>query len=765
MTARAHDCGARAARPAPERRPPVSLIMPARNAEATIAPALESVFAQDYSGAVEVIVADGSDTPATGALVRRRFPGVRVVANPEGTISAGLNRALGAASHAIVARCDAHSVLPPGYLARAVATLERTGAANVGGRVNPVGTTRFGRAVALTTATALGAGDSRYRVDGREGPTDMVFPGLFRRDALDAAGGWDETLLANEDYELNWRLRARGETVWFDPAIAVDYRPRGSVGALARQYFAYGRWKRAVLARHPRSLRARQLAAPLLLAALAASAALAAVAALVPLPAPAPSVLAGAAAAPALGYVALLLGGAAAIGVRRRRPEAVLVPVAAATIHLAWAAGFFAGPGRRFAVPRHGATVEAGDAQVERVAAAHRAGRPKRAAVSAPAAGAATGPQTPASGRIALFVRTLGAGGVPTAMLAIAHGLAERGFAVDLLVFNQDAEVTRPVSGNVRLIDLGIRRLALGLPALAGYLKKERPLLLIAASPDAVLLALLAKRLLRPGVRTWARQDNFFSMQLAHAGRKTRMVLKLTGKLLPSADEVIAVSAGVARDLERRVPRVAGAVRVVHNPVPHDRIAASAAMPVDHPWFGDRDVPVVLSAGRLVGQKDFPTLIRAFAQVLESGPARLVILGSGRERDALAALARDLGVAHAVDLPGFVANPFPWMSRARVFAVSSIYEGLPMVLIEAMACGTPVVSTDCPHGPGEVLENGRWGRLVPVGDAGALARAILETLRNPAAPDALVGRSRAFSVEACIDRHIDLMACRARRRA
>ena len=183
--------------------------------------------------------------PRPGRSCGAASPGVRVVANPEGTISAGLNRGLGAATHAIVARCDAHSVLPPGYLARAVATLERTGAANVGGRVNPVGTTRFGRAVALTTATALGAGDSRYRVGGREGPTDMVFPGLFRRDALDAAGGWDETLLANEDYELNWRLRARGETVWFDPAIAVDYRPRGSVGALARQYFAYGRWKRA----------------------------------------------------------------------------------------------------------------------------------------------------------------------------------------------------------------------------------------------------------------------------------------------------------------------------------------------------------------------------------------------------------------------------------------------------------------------------------------------------------------------------------------
>ena len=342
--------------PGPDRdlQPPVSVIVPARNAEATLARALESALAQDYPGAVEVIVADGSDSPATRELVRRRFPEVRLVPNPEHEIAAGLNRALGASTHAIVARCDAHSALPPGYFARAVATLQRTGAANVGGRVNPVGATRFERAVALATATALGAGDARYRLGGPEGPADTVFPGVFRRDALDAAGGWDESLLRNEDYELNWRLRERGETVWFDPALAVDYRPRGSVRALARQYFDYGRWKRAVLARHPRSLRARQLAPPLLLAALAASGALAAVAGLAPLSAPVPWALAGAAAAAPLGYLGLLLAGAAAIGVRRRRPEAVLVPLVAATIHLAWAAGFLAGPPRpaRAAKPR-----------------------------------------------------------------------------------------------------------------------------------------------------------------------------------------------------------------------------------------------------------------------------------------------------------------------------------------------------------------------------------------------------------------------------
>ena len=214
--------------------PAVSVIVAARDAEATLPAALDSVLAQDYGGELEVIVADGSETSVTRDLVRCRFPRVRIVDNPAREIASGLNRALGAARHPIVARCDAGAVLPARYLARAVDTLLCTGAANVGGRVNPVGTTFFGRAVALATSSPLGAGDARYRIGGAEGSVDTVFPGVFRRDALDAAGGFDETLLA-------------------------------------------------------------------------------------------------------------LLLGSAVLGVGRRRPEAILVPVAAATIHLAWGAGFLVG--------------------------------------------------------------------------------------------------------------------------------------------------------------------------------------------------------------------------------------------------------------------------------------------------------------------------------------------------------------------------------------------------------------------------------------
>lgn len=315
--------------PAAAPPPGVSIIVPARDEALALPAALASALAQDYAGAVEVIVADGSADGATADLMRTRFPEVRLVANPDRHIAAGLNRAVRAASHRIVARCDARCVLPPDYVRTAVAALERTGAANVGGRQLAVGNTPFTRAVALAMASPLGAGDARYRLGGAPGPVDTVYLGVFRREALDAVGGFDESLLRNEDYELNWRLRERGATVWFEPALAVRYGPRASLRALARQYFAYGLWKRIVLGRHPRSWRWRQLAPPVLTLALAASGGLAAAG------------MAGAAAVLPAAYLLALAGTAAFEAVRRRSAPALLLAPVLSTMHLAWAAGFW----------------------------------------------------------------------------------------------------------------------------------------------------------------------------------------------------------------------------------------------------------------------------------------------------------------------------------------------------------------------------------------------------------------------------------------
>ena len=328
------------AAPLPE-LPGVSVLVPARDEAASLPEALRALAAQDYDGPMEVIVADGSDGPATAEAACAALPGVRVVANPARIAAAGVNRALAAARHPVAVRCDARCVLPPDYVRRAVAALGCTGAANVGGRLEPVGDTPFERAVALAMSSRLGSGGPRYRTGGAPGPVDTVPLGAFRREALEAAGGFDATLARNEDYELNWRLRAAGGTVWFEPALSVRYRPRGTVAALARQYFDYGRWKRVVLRRHPRSLRARQLAAPALVLALIASAALALLG--VGLRG-AEAVLAGAlpwaAAAVPLAWVGALACVAAARVLGGHGRAALAMPMALAVMHLAWGAGF-----------------------------------------------------------------------------------------------------------------------------------------------------------------------------------------------------------------------------------------------------------------------------------------------------------------------------------------------------------------------------------------------------------------------------------------
>ena len=307
--------------------PSVAIIVPARNAEETLPAALDSALSQDYSGPVEVIVADGSDTSAVAELIRKRYPAVRLVANPDRTLPTGVNRALRRTSSEIIVRCDAHTVLPPGYVQRAVETLERTGAANVGGRQRPIGTTPFERAVAVALTSRLGVGDACHRIGGAEGPVDTVYLGTYRRTSLDAVGGYDPNLVRSQDSELNWRLRQCGETVWFDPELVVTYRPRGSLRALAWQYYNNGRWKSVVLRRHPASLRVRQLAAPLLVLSLFIAFVFLVMG--VPLAGAIPVV-----------YVLGLLVGSVAVGVRRRTRSCIL-PLVLATMHLSWGVGFF----------------------------------------------------------------------------------------------------------------------------------------------------------------------------------------------------------------------------------------------------------------------------------------------------------------------------------------------------------------------------------------------------------------------------------------
>lgn len=312
--------------------PAVSIIIPVYNAGDGLRTLLPTILNQEYPGSLEILVADGSTNDETLVLIRQRYPQVRLISNPEHQVSTGINKALAAATGEVVVRCDAYTTFRPDYIRRAVETLRRTGAANVGGQQCPVFTESFiGRAAAIAPGIFLGAGNSRYHLGGAEGPTDTAYLGVFRRDVLEAIGGFDQALLRNQDYVANWRLRQRGETVWFDPELKVAYRPRQSIGNLARQYFDYGRWKCVVVRRYPRSLCLRHLAAPLLTLGLGVSVvgAWAGVPLLLAFP---------------LVYLLALVGEAVRVGISRFEPAAVLLPWVLLTMHLAWGIGFFCPP-------------------------------------------------------------------------------------------------------------------------------------------------------------------------------------------------------------------------------------------------------------------------------------------------------------------------------------------------------------------------------------------------------------------------------------
>lgn len=310
--------------------PSVSVVIPARQSADTVGDAVVSALSQDYPGDLEVVVAVGSDDGTAAAAIAA---GARVVPNPTGTTPAGLNAAIAASSGEVVVRCDAHAVLPPGYVRRAVETLRRTGAGNVGGMQVPTGRTGWERAIAYAMASPLGAGDARYRIGGEEGPVDTVYLGVFPRSLLEQVGGFDESLERNQDYEMNWRIRDSGGTVWFDPQLRVAYRPRGTLGALWRQYRDYGRWKREMLRRHPDSLRLRQLAAPALVLGLAASL-------------PAAVVWRPALALP-VSYAVVVSAFGVAAGLRERDAAGLGAGPALAVMHISWGLGFLSGQSSR----------------------------------------------------------------------------------------------------------------------------------------------------------------------------------------------------------------------------------------------------------------------------------------------------------------------------------------------------------------------------------------------------------------------------------
>jgi len=327
--------------------------------------------------------------------------------------------------------------------------------------------------------------------------------------------------------------------------------------------------------------------------------------------------------------------------------------------------------------------------------------------------------------KLAIFLPSLSGGGAERAMLNLAHGLAEHGCAVDLVLAQAKGPYLSDVHAPIRLVDLKASRVLSSLPALVRYLRRERPKALLSALDYANVVALWAKRLAGVPCRVAVNEQNTISRSARNsARRRQRMVPHLVKLFYPWADYVIGDSQGVANDLLELTGLPHERIKVLYNPVVTPELREKARAPLNHPWFAAGQPPVLLAVGRLTQQKDFPTLIRAFAQVRRTRPARLLILGEGPDRPELAALVNQLGLEDDVAMPGFVENPYAYMSQASLYILSSRWEGLPTVLIEALYCGPPIIATDCPSGPREILANGQYGVLVPVGDVAGLAQAI-----------------------------------------
>jgi glycosyltransferase involved in cell wall biosynthesis len=343
--------------------------------------------------------------------------------------------------------------------------------------------------------------------------------------------------------------------------------------------------------------------------------------------------------------------------------------------------------------------------------------------------------------KLLLFRPALTDGGADRVTVTLLHYLNPQNFACSLALMRREGPLVAEVPRHVPTYDLKVGQLRYASLRLAGLIRDLSPDAVLSTSSGGNLVVSLAH---------WLSARSECSLVLSERNTYSKARQKLppwlpvtTVKsfLYRRADLIVAVSRGVAADLERVLGLPSGLVKVIYNPVVDSNLLARANEPIEHPWFQE-DRPIILAVGRLVPQKDYPTLLRAFAGLRRSHPCRLVILGEGPLRQSLAGLCEDLGIAQDVQFMGFVPNPFPYMRHCTVFVLSSQYEGLPGALIQAMACGAAVVATDCDSGPREVIEHGVNGLLVPVGDPEALQGAVSRILDDPAVRTRLRGHAR-----------------------
>ncbi len=366
--------------------------------------------------------------------------------------------------------------------------------------------------------------------------------------------------------------------------------------------------------------------------------------------------------------------------------------------------------------------------------------------------------------RIALLVPTLAGGGTERVMVNLANEYARRGFATDLVLFRREGPYLPEVDKAVDIVSLDAKKAPVyaamsAFRPLRRYLSRVKPAALLSGLTRANAVAVLANRTTLSDTRLVVTEHNHLTSTVAEGNKvRLRILPMLARTTYPFADSIVAVSDGVGDNVSELTGLARESIQTIYNPIVTETLREKAVEPCPHPWLDTTNgPPVILGAGSFTPQKDFPTLIRAFDQIHSRRDVRLIIISDGEQRNKIKKLIRNYGLEDVIDLPGFVDNPYSFMRAADVFALSSKWEGFGNVLVEAMACGTPVVSTDCPSGPSEILVDGRFGLLVPVENETALADAIGKTLDEPISRDELQDRSDDFSVKTIADQYLNVL--------
>jgi glycosyltransferase involved in cell wall biosynthesis len=357
---------------------------------------------------------------------------------------------------------------------------------------------------------------------------------------------------------------------------------------------------------------------------------------------------------------------------------------------------------------------------------------------------------------ITLFVPSLKCGGAETVMVNLANEFTSRCLSVDLVVLSSNGPLRKILNPDVNVIDLNASRLLTGFIPLGLFLRKKKPKVVISAMKHANIIILVASKVFFTDTLIIVTEHNHVQLSIQSLSRPVGwLIKKLIQLTYPWAKNIVAVSEGVAESLKVLIKFQSNKINVIYNPIIYPGLEKKKKEYPQHRWLIAKKQPVFLAAGRLTDQKDYPNLLRAFSLLVKKVPCKLIILGEGELRMKLERMVKEIGLENSVDLFGFVENPISFMNHCDVFVLSSKWEGFANVIVEAMYCGAKIVSTDCLSGPREILEKGKWGKLVKICDPVELADAMLKSLSLSKL--SVEQRANFFSTKRSTDKYLNLI--------